>query len=63
MIITEHNQPIDQQAITHNDDSDLHNDELGENSGADTGLAIEEKLEEENKKGAKNYSGKQKGEK
>lgn len=29
----------------HNDDSDLHNDELGENSGADTVIAKEAALE------------------
>jgi hypothetical protein len=50
MIITEHNKPIDQEAVAHNDDSDLHNDELGENTGEDTGLAKANKEELEKKK-------------
>ena len=58
MIITEHNKPINQEALTHNDDSDLHNDELGENSGDDTGLAKAYKEEQEKKKDS---SGKAKG--
>jgi len=49
MIITEHNKPIDQEALTHNDDSDLHNDEIGENSGDDTGLAKAYKEDQEKK--------------
>ncbi|MGZ3967540.1 MAG: hypothetical protein ACXVJC_21390 [Mucilaginibacter sp.] len=36
--------------MSHNDDSDLHNDELGENSGEDTGLAKAAKEDQENRK-------------
>jgi len=50
MIITEHNKPTDQQAVAHNDDSDLHNDEIGENSGDDTGLAKAYAKDQENLK-------------
>jgi len=60
MIITEHPQPKDQQAIAHNDDSDLHQDELGENTGEDTGLSKAYKETQEKKKDNPN---KQKGEK
>ena len=38
MLITEH-KVNDADATAHNDDSDLHNDEIGENTGEDTGLA------------------------
>jgi len=54
MIITEHPQPNDQQAIAHNDDSDLHQDELGENTGDDTGLSKAYKEDQEKKKGSSN---------
>ena len=50
MIITEHNKHIDQQAIAHNDDSDMHEDELGENTGEDTALAKAYKEDQEKKK-------------
>jgi len=49
MIITEH-KSTDKDALAHNDDSDLHNDELGENTGEDTGLAKANKEEQEKKK-------------
>jgi hypothetical protein len=54
MIITEHNKPKDQQAITQNDDSDLHQDEIGENTGEDTGLAKAFKQDQEKKKDSSN---------
>ncbi|MGZ3758054.1 MAG: hypothetical protein ACXVAY_17670 [Mucilaginibacter sp.] len=50
MIITTHNKNEDPQIVSHNDDSDLHNDELGENSGEDTGLAKAAKEDQENRK-------------
>jgi hypothetical protein len=53
MIITEH-KSTDQQALAHNDDSDLHNDEIGENSGDDTGLAKAYKEDQEKKKDSSN---------
>jgi len=53
MIITTH-KTIDQQAIIHNDDSDMHQDELGENSGEDTGLAKADKENQEKKKDSSN---------
>ena len=58
MIITEHNKPKDQEAVAHNDDSDLHNDEIGENSGEDTGLAKANKEDQDKKQ---NTSNKQQG--
>jgi hypothetical protein len=52
MIITTHSKNEDPQIVSHNDDSDLHNDELGENSGEDTGLAKAAKEAQENTKKA-----------
>ncbi|HEY0245757.1 MAG TPA: hypothetical protein VGC01_09355 [Mucilaginibacter sp.] len=49
MVITEHTTK-DQQAIAHNDDSDMHNDEIGENTGEDTGLAKADKTNKQDKK-------------
>ena len=57
MIITEHNKPKDQEAVAHNDDSDLHQDEIGENSGEDTGLAKAYKADQEKKKDSSNKGG------
>jgi len=50
MIITDNSKPTDQQAKLHNDDSDSHKDEIGENTGDDTGLGMADKEEKENKK-------------
>jgi hypothetical protein len=50
MIIIEHSTPKDPQAVAHNDDSDLHKDELGENTGEDTGLAKAYKEDQEKNK-------------
>lgn len=54
MIITEHSTPKDQQAVVHNDDSDLHQDEIGENTGEDTGLAKAYKEDQEKNKNSSN---------
>ena len=48
--ITTHNKKEDPQIVSHNDDSGLHNDELGENSREDTGLAKAAKEAQENRK-------------
>ena len=50
MIIIEHNKSEDTDAVIHNDDSDLHKDELGENTGEDTGLAKAYNEDQEKKK-------------
>ena len=54
MIITEHNKLKDADAVIHNDDSDLHKDELGENTGEDTGLAKAYKEDQEKKEDSPN---------
>jgi hypothetical protein len=54
MIITEHSKAENQETISHNDDSDLHNDEIGENSGEDTGLAKAFKEEQDKKTNSSN---------
>jgi hypothetical protein len=54
MIITEHSKTADQEVVSHNDDSDLHKDEIGENSGEDTGLAKAFKEEQDKKTNSSN---------
>ncbi|MDB5111234.1 MAG: hypothetical protein JWR67_2348 [Mucilaginibacter sp.] len=53
MITTPSNKSISDEIKAHNDDSNVHDDTTGENSGADTGLAKEDKPIEQNKEDEK----------
>ena len=50
MTITTPAKLIEPEALAQNDDSDLHHDETGENTGEDTVLAKEDKVKGQKKK-------------